>query len=266
MAGSAPRSKWTGRSWSISVWTRSSGPACTTARMVGRSATITGLSTSSGASCWCSRRWESSLRLRSSFRRCKRVQASTWRPSKSRSRRPCSRSPESKDHLMTGRPETGASQSHPTGRRASIEGKLPQDGNRHGDDVGASPRGRNSYRLRRKLYGPGEQVADHRDDLAGAIEDGRPRRTMIEHKAIVSVIHLEQRRSGQPATVAVLHESAAHDAQTATRIREAHNGLLGKERFQAEPKGLCAGKPALQFNHGDLFGIGPRETLDTSGN
>jgi arylsulfatase len=52
---------------------------------------ITGLLTSSGASSSCSRRWASSPKLRSSFHRCRRVRASTWKPSRSRSRRPCSR-------------------------------------------------------------------------------------------------------------------------------------------------------------------------------
>ena len=55
-AGSAARSRSTGRSWPICVSTRSSGPACPTARTTARSATTTGSSTSSGASCSSSRK------------------------------------------------------------------------------------------------------------------------------------------------------------------------------------------------------------------
>ncbi len=75
----------------------------------GRSATTTGSSTSSGASCSCSRRWQKSPRLRSSSRRCRRARASIWRPSRSRSRRPSRRRPESKA-CCEGRPGIGGAQ------------------------------------------------------------------------------------------------------------------------------------------------------------
>src|SRR5207249_7808557 len=62
----------------------------------GRWHTITGLLTSSGDSSSCNRRSASSPKLRSNFHRCKREQASTWKPSRSRSQRPCSRMPASR--------------------------------------------------------------------------------------------------------------------------------------------------------------------------
>ena len=88
---------------------------------------------------------------------------------------------------------------------------------------------------------------------------------MIEHEAVVSVIHLEQRRACELVAVAVLHESTTDDAQATAGIGEAHNRLLGSERLHAEPKALGTGKRGLQFEDGDLFAV-TRETLDADGN
>ena len=64
----------------------SSARACRAER-TGRSRTTTGSCTSSGDSSSCSRKWPRSRRPRSSSRRCSRGRASTWRPSRRKSRR-----------------------------------------------------------------------------------------------------------------------------------------------------------------------------------
>jgi len=88
--GWAARSRLIGRSSPISALIPSNARTCPTA-IRDRWHSITGLLTSSGDSSSCSRRWVSSPKLRSSFHRCRRVRASIWKPSRSRSRRPCSR-------------------------------------------------------------------------------------------------------------------------------------------------------------------------------
>ena len=46
---------------------------------------------------------------------------------------------------------------------------------------------------------------------------------MIEHEAVVSVVHLEQCRARELVAIAVLHEATDDDAQAAAGIGEAHN-------------------------------------------
>src|SRR5262245_44176549 len=52
---------------------------------------------SSGGSSSCNERLEGWHKPRSSFRRCKKEQASIWKPSRSKSRKPCSRTLASKE-------------------------------------------------------------------------------------------------------------------------------------------------------------------------
>ena len=77
---------------------------------------------------------------------------------------------------------------------------------------------------------------------------------MIKHEAVVSVIHLEQRRAGEPAAIAVLHEAAANDAQVAAGIGKTDDGLLRDERLDPELKALYVGMRGLQFELGVQLG------------
>src|SRR5262245_25488321 len=111
-----------------------------------------------------------------------------------------------------------------------------------------------------------EQVTGNCNHSARAIKNGRARGTVIEHEAVVSVIHLQQRRARETLALAVLDESTTCDAQVAVGIGEAHNRFLGNEWVRPELKPLCTGKRHLQFEHCNLFGMGTREMLDACGN
>ena len=49
-----------------------------------------------------------------------------------------------------------------------------------------------------ELHGRCKQVADDSDHAARAIDDGRARGAVIEHEAVVPVVHFERRRAGEP--------------------------------------------------------------------
>ena len=49
-----------------------------------------------------------------------------------------------------------------------------------------------------ELHGRCKQVADDGDRSARAIDDGRARGAVIEHEAVVPVVHFERRRAGEP--------------------------------------------------------------------
>jgi hypothetical protein len=73
---------------------------------------------------------------------------------------------------------------------------------------------------------------------------------VIEHKAVVSIIHLKQRRAGKTVVFAVPHEATTRDAESVTGIGEAYNGLLGDEwlhpeREAAPENALCSSSTAI---------------------
>jgi hypothetical protein len=129
-----------------------------------------------------------------------------------------------------------------------------------------SPRRRDPYRACHELHGRREQIVDDHDHSARAVEHGRSRGAVIEHEAVVSVVHLEQRGACKPYAITVLHDSTTCDAQVTAGIGEAHNGLVRDERLHPKLKALGTGKRGLQFGHGDLVSEGTRETPDASGN
>src|SRR5262249_25620240 len=127
--------------------------------------------------------------------------------------------------------------------------------NGHGNDIGGSPARRDPYCTRHELQGRGEQVADDGDRSAFAIHYGRARGSMIEHETVVSVVHFEQRRAGEPAAVAIAYEATTCRARAVARIGEGHNRLLRDERFHPELDTAYTGKGRPQFEHSNLLRV-----------
>ncbi len=89
------------------------------------------------------------------------------------------------------------------------------------------PGGRDSNRAGGQTYGLRHQRADDRDDAALAIEHRRAGGAVIEHQAVVAVMHFEQRRPGERALAAEFHEAAAGKPQPPVGVGETENALLG---------------------------------------
>src|SRR5579864_1485545 len=95
--------------------------------------------------------------------------------------------------------------------RSFVVGRASKNLNRDGSNVGAAPGRRDADGLRHELHSLREQVADDCDDAPRAIEYGRARSAVIQSEAVVSIVHLEQRRAGKHLAIAILHKSTARD-------------------------------------------------------
>ena len=62
--------------------------------------------------------------------------------------------------------------------------------------------------------------------MTGAIDYGGAGSAVIEHQAVVSVVHLEQSRACEPVAIAVAYEAAACGARAVARIGETHKRLI----------------------------------------
>src|SRR5262249_24098129 len=75
-------------------------------------------------------------------------------------------------------------------------GKILQRLNRYGNDIGTVPRRRDPYDIGHETHCPSEQYHHDCHDPSVAIEHGRARSTVIEHEAVIPIVHLEKCRAG----------------------------------------------------------------------
>src|SRR5262249_425495 len=138
----------------------------------------------------------------------------------------------------------------PQGRgRLSDLGKILQYLDRHGDDVGHSPCGRDSDFAGGEDETLREYIVDDRDDPALAVDHRCSRRAVIDDKPVVAFVHLEERRAGKLAVIAVLPETAAHETRPAIRIGQRRDLLVRSERRRTDRNAPGGGDRVLQLDH-----------------
>jgi hypothetical protein len=94
-----------------------------------------------------------------------------------------------------------------------------------------------------------------------------PRGGVIEHQAVVPVVHLKQSHTREPVAIAVLREPTGCNAQMLVGIGEAYDGLLREEdRLRTGLNAWRTRKCCLQFEHCDPFRVGTHKPLNTHGN
>ena len=86
---------------------------------------------------------------------------------------------------------------------------------------------------------------------------------MVQHEAVVSVVHLQQCRPCKFVSIAVFYKPATSEPQTIARICEADDALLRGEGFQPYLQARCIAKWLPQFKQSDLLGMEARDMQDT---
>ena len=93
-----------------------------------------------------------------------------------------------------------------------------------------------------------EEVADNGDHAALAIQHRRARGTVIEDQTVVSVVHLEQRRTCDPVAISVSHEATGGETQTIAGIGQTDDALFCGQWLRPDLQGLCTGICCAQFD------------------
>ena len=132
----------------------------------------------------------------------------------------------------------------------------------HRYDIGHSPSCRNAPFAKRRFENLRDDSADDRCDPALAIEHRRSRRTVINGKTVIPVVHFEQRSARKPAFGCVLHEPATYGAQLAIWIGESDEAIFRHERRHSDRNALRRGSWILQFKHGQFFRACAGEALN----
>src|SRR6516165_1608213 len=99
----------------------------------------------------------------------------------------------------------------------------------------------------------GEHVTDDRRDAAGTIDHWRSGGAVIDHKAVVAFINLQERRAGDLAIISKSNEPSSHKMRAPARIGECHDLFFRHERLLADRNGPRTCNRALEFDHGQFF-------------
>ena len=136
---------------------------------------------------------------------------------------------------------------------------------RHRDNVGSSPGRRNSYPAGRPLQTLGEYVADDRRNASVAIDYRCSRGAVIDDKAVVAFIHLEQCGTSKPLAGSKLNEPSPNEMREAFRVDDCQDLLFRHQRLPANPESVRGENGTLELDDGKLFGLVPGQIAQFSG-
>ena len=97
---------------------------------------------------------------------------------------------------------------------------------RNRQNIGLPPRRRYPDLPERKWEGLDEEVGDDGNHATCAVHHGRARGTVVQNKAIFSIVHFEQRTTGEAAILAEFYKAAAGKAPAIARISKTYNLFL----------------------------------------
>ena len=111
-----------------------------------------------------------------------------------------------------------------------------------------------SHRRRYKAYSLCNRRADNSHHSTTAIQYGCSRGAVIEHEAVVAVVHLQERCADEPHVGPELNEPTLCEAKAIVRIGEADHQLLRNERLGPDRKGGRTRDRGLQLEYHHFLG------------